>query len=331
MAIKQTLYRTSGDTPLIGALTRAAEDGKQVVVLVEIKARFDEQNNIRWARQLEQVGAHVAYGVPGLKTHAKLVLVVRQEENGVRYYAHIGTGNYNAVTARSYTDFGLLTARSEVTEEVADLFNYLTGYSRKRDYRCLWVAPINAIERFEELLERELEHLRQGRPAGVLVKVNGLTDERAIRAVYRAAREGLKIRLLVRGICSLRPGVTGLSESVSVHSVIGRFLEHGRVFCFENGGSPEAYLGSADLMGRNLYRRVECIVPLRDAQARKEALEVMELMWQDRRQSWELTPDGSWARLDPGSSEPGIQDRLIERARARPLRWENPKRRGGSG
>ena len=329
VAIKQTLYRTSGDTPLIGALTRAAEDGKQVVVLVEIKARFDEQNNIRWARQLEQVGAHVAYGVPGLKTHAKLVLVVRQEENGVRYYAHIGTGNYNAVTARSYTDFGLLTARSEVTEEVADLFNYLTGYSRKRDYQCLWVAPINAIERFEELLERELEHLRQGRPAGVLLKVNGLTDERAIRAVYRAAREGLRFRLLVRGICSLRPGVPGLSETVSVHSVIGRFLEHGRVFCFENGGTPEAYLGSADLMGRNLYRRVECIVPLRDAQARREALEVMELMWHDRRQSWELTSDGSWARSEPGSSALGIQERLIERARARPLRWESQKRRGG--
>ncbi|MHB8331141.1 MAG: polyphosphate kinase 1 [Candidatus Dormibacteria bacterium] len=331
VAIKQTLYRTSGDTPVIGALTRAAEDGKQIVVLVEIKARFDEQNNIRWARQLEQVGAHVAYGVPGLKTHAKLVLVVRQEEGGVRYYAHIGTGNYNAVTARQYTDFGLLTARREITEEVADLFNYLTGYSRKRDYRYLWVAPINAIERFEELMERELGHLRAGRPAGVIIKVNGLTDGRAMRAIYNASRQGLPIRLLVRGICALRPGVASLSPSVVVHSVIGRFLEHGRVFAFENGGAPEVFMGSSDLMGRNLYRRVECVVPLHDAQARREVLDVLELMWQDRRQSWQLAADGSWSRLEPGASEPGIQERLIERAKARPLGWERPRRNGGGG
>jgi len=329
VAIKQTLYRTSGDTPVIGALTRAAEDGKQVVVLVEIKARFDEQNNIRWARQLEQVGAHVAYGVPGLKTHAKLVLVVRQEEGGVRYYAHIGTGNYNAVTARQYTDFGLLTARTEITEEVADLFNYLTGYSRKRDYRYLWVAPINAIERFEALMERELEHLRSGRPAGALIKVNGLTDGRAMRAIYNASRQGLPIRLLVRGICALRPGVAGLSASVTVHSVIGRFLEHGRVFAFENGGEPEVFMGSSDLMGRNLYRRVECVVPLHDTQARREVLDVLEMMWQDRRQTWELAADGSWSRVDPTCSDPGIQERLIERAKARPLGWETPPHNGG--
>ncbi len=322
VAIKQTLYRTSGDTPLIGALTQAAEDGKQVVVLVELKARFDEQNNIRWARQLEQVGAHVAYGVPGLKTHAKLVLVVRQEENGVRYYAHIGTGNYNAATARAYTDFGLFTTRSEVTEEVADLFNYLTGYSRKRDYRSLWVAPINTIEKLEELLERELEHLRAGRPAGVLIKVNGITDGRAIRAVYNAARQGLSFRLLVRGICSLRPGVEGLSETVQVRSVIGRFLEHGRVFTFANGGQPEAYLGSADLMGRNLYRRVECVVPVSDPQALQEVLEVTELMWHDRRQSWQLNRDGSWSRVDPHSTDVGIQELLIARAKSRPMGWD---------
>jgi polyphosphate kinase len=330
LAIKQTLYRTSGDTPVVGALTRAAEDGKQVVVLVEIKARFDEQNNIRWARQLEQVGAHVAYGVPGLKTHAKLVLVVREEESGVRYYAHIGTGNYNAGTARSYTDFGLLTDNREITAEVADLFNYLTGYSRKRDYHHLWVAPINAIERFEELIGREIEHLRQGRPAGAMIKVNGLTDGRTMRAIYNASRQGLPIRLLVRGICALRPGFPGLSETVQVHSVIGRFLEHGRVFSFENGGNPEVFLGSSDLMGRNLYRRVECVVPVRDAQARHEVLEVLDLMWQDRRQSWELQSDGSWRRLDSDSSAPGVQQLLIERARARPLRWESdPPHDGG--
>ena len=330
VAIKQTLYRTSGDTPLIGALTRAAEDGKQVVVLVELKARFDEQNNIRWARQLEQVGAHVAYGVPGLKTHAKLVLVVRQEESGVRYYAHIGTGNYNAVTARTYTDFGLFTTRQEITQEVADLFNYLTGYSRKRDYKSLWVAPINTIERLEQLIDRELEHLRQGRPAGVLIKVNGITDERAIRAVYNASRQGLEFRLLVRGICSLRPGVPGLSESVTVHSVIGRFLEHGRVFTFANGGEPEAYLGSADLMGRNLYRRVEAVVPLRASGASQEVLEVMEMMWRDRRQSWTLNRDGSWSRVAPTSTDPGIQELLIERARARPPRWATDRSKEGA-
>jgi polyphosphate kinase len=321
LAIKQTLYRTSGDTPLIGALTQAAEDGKQVVVLVEIKARFDEQNNIRWARQLEQVGAHVAYGVPGLKTHAKLVLVVRQEEGTVRQYAHIGTGNYNAVTARVYTDFGLLTARREITEEVADLFNYLTGYSRKHDYRHLWVAPINVVERFEALLERELEHLRAGRPAGVLGKVNGLTDERAISAIYHASAQGLPIRLLVRGICALRPGIPDLSETVTVHSVIGRFLEHGRAFVFENGGSPEVYMGSADLMGRNLYRRVECMVPLLDPSCRREVQEVLELTWADRRQSWKLESSAVWRRLDPAGDAPGIQELLIERARSRAPRW----------
>ncbi len=321
LAIKQTLYRTSGDTPLIGALTQAAEDGKQVVVLVEIKARFDEQNNIRWARQLEQVGAHVAYGVPGLKTHAKLVLVVRQEEGTVRQYAHIGTGNYNAVTARVYTDFGLLTARREITEEVADLFNYLTGYSRKHDYRHLWVAPINVVERFEALLERELEHLRAGRPAGVLAKVNGLTDERAISAIYHASAQGLPIRLLVRGICALRPGIAGLSETVTVHSVIGRFLEHGRAFVFENGGSPEVFMGSADLMGRNLYRRVECIVPLLDPSCRREVQEVLEMTWADRRQAWQLESSAAWRRLDPAGEAPGIQELLTERARSRAPRW----------
>lgn len=328
LAIKQTLYRTNGDTPLIGALTQAAEDGKQVVVLVEIKARFDEQNNIRWARQLEQVGAHVAYGVPGLKTHAKLVLVVRQEEGTVRQYAHIGTGNYNAVTARTYTDFGLLTSRREITDEVADLFNYLTGYSRKRDYRHLWVAPINVIERFESLLEREVAHLAAGRPAGLLGKVNGLTDERAISAIYQAGANGLPIRLLVRGICALRPGLAGLSETVEVHSVIGRFLEHGRAFVFENGGSPEVFMGSSDLMGRNLYRRVECMVPLLDPACRREAQEVLELTWRDRRQTWKLESSAAWRRLDPSSADAGIQDLLIERARARAPRWAGA---GGGG
>jgi polyphosphate kinase len=327
VAIKQTLYRTSGDTPIIDALTRAAEDGKQVVVLVEIKARFDEQNNIRWARQLEQVGAHVAYGVPGLKTHAKLVLVVRQEEGGIRYYSHVGTGNYNAVTARLYTDMGLLTANPEITTEVADLFNYLTGYSRKRDYRDLWVAPINAIQSFERLVEREVEHHRNGRPAGLLIKINGLTDERAIRALYRASQSGLPIRLLVRGICSLRPGVEGLSSTIQVHSVIGRFLEHGRAFIAENGGDPEVHIGSSDLMGRNLYRRVECVIPLLDPQARDEVREVMELTWADRRQSWRLQADGRWLRVDPTSTDAGIQEVLIRRARARPLRWEGLGRR----
>ncbi|HUY60645.1 MAG TPA: polyphosphate kinase 1 [Candidatus Dormibacteraeota bacterium] len=319
VAIKQTLYRTSGDTPIIDALTQAAEEGKEVVVLVEITARFDEQNNIRWARQLERVGAHVAYGVAGLKTHAKLSLVVRQEDGGVRHYAHIGTGNYNALTARLYTDFGLLTCDADLTGEIAEVFNYLTGYSRKRDYHHLWVAPINIIEHFEEAVEREIVHHREGRPAGVTVKVNALADERAIRILYRAGAAGVPVRVLARGICALRPGIPGLSESITVRSVVGRFLEHSRVFVFTNGGQPEYYLGSADLLGRNLYRRVECVVPVRDPTAREELAAVLDAMWADRRQSWELQADASWRRRDAVTTEPGVQERLIRRARARPL------------
>ncbi len=319
VAIKQTLYRTSGDAPIIDALTQAAEDGKEVVVLVEITARFDEQNNIRWARQLERVGAHVAFGVAGLKTHAKLSLVVRQEEGGVRHYAHIGTGNYNPLTARLYTDFGLLTCDADLTGEIAEVFNYLTGYSRKRDYHHLWLAPINIIEHFEAAVEREIVHHRQGRPAGVTVKVNALADERAIRILYRAGAAGVPVRVLARGICALRPGIAGLSESITVRSVVGRFLEHSRVFVFANGGQPEYYLGSADLLGRNLYRRVECVVPVRDPSAREELRAVLDAMWADRRQSWELHPDGGWRRRDAVTTDPGVQERLISRARARPL------------
>ncbi len=319
VAIKQTLYRTSGDTPIIDALTRAAEDGKQVVVLVEIKARFDEQNNIRWARQLERVGAHVAYGVAGLKTHAKLALVVRQEETGVRHYAHIGTGNYNALTARLYTDFGLLTADPRLTSEIADVFNYLTGYSRKRDYTELWVAPINVIDHLERAIDREIAHHRAGRPAGILLKVNALADERSIRALYRASAEGVPIRILARGICALIPGIPGLSDTVEVHSVIGRFLEHSRAFVFTDGGEPACYIGSADLLGRNLYRRVECVIPVRDPAAAQEVRQVLELYWADRRQSWRLGGDGRWSRLDPLTTTPGVPERLMERVRARPV------------
>ena len=319
VAIKQTLYRTSGDAPIIDALTQAAEDGKEVVVLVEITARFDEQNNIRWARQLERVGAHVAFGVAGLKTHAKLSLVVRQEEGGVRHYAHIGTGNYNPLTARLYTDFGLLTCDADLTGEIAEVFNYLTGYSRKRDYHHLWLAPINIIEHFEAAVEREIVHHRQGRPAGVTVKVNALADERAIRILYRAGAAGVPVRVLARGTWALRPGIAGLSESITVRSVVGRFLEHSRVFVFANGGQPEYYLGSADLLGRNLYRRVECVVPVRDPSAREELRAVLDAMWADRRQSWELHPDGGWRRRDAVTTDPGVQERLISRARARPL------------
>ncbi|HUY96877.1 MAG TPA: polyphosphate kinase 1 [Verrucomicrobiae bacterium] len=319
VAIKQTLYRTSGDTPIIDALTRAAEDGKQVVVLVEIKARFDEQNNIRWARQLERVGAHVAYGVAGLKTHAKLSLVVRQEETGVHHYAHIGTGNYNALTARLYTDFGLLTADPRLTGEIADVFNYLTGYSRKRDYTELWVAPINVMEHLETAIDQEIAHQRAGRPAGILIKVNAIADERAIRALYRASSAGVPIRVLARGICALVPGVPGLSETIEVHSVIGRFLEHSRAFVFTAGGEPTCYVGSADLLGRNLYRRVECVIPVRDPAAAAELRQVLELYWADRRQSWRLGSDRRWVRIDPLTTAPGVQERLVERVRARPL------------
>jgi polyphosphate kinase len=264
LAIKMTLYRIGQDSPLIQELIDAAEAGKQVAVLVELKARFDERNNIQWANRLEAAGVHVVYGVENLKTHCKLCLVVRRELDGVRRYAHIGTGNYNRSTAQIYTDFGLFTARPDVVADISDVFNYLTGYSKRVTYRQLLVAPVNLRAGFLTLLEREMKHASEGRPAHVIVKNNAVTDPAIVRALYRAARAGVDVDLIVRGVCCLRPGVPGVSDRIRVRSVVGRFLEHSRVYWFANGGRDDLYLGSADLMERNLNRRVEALCRVLD-------------------------------------------------------------------
>src|SRR3954469_24471750 len=281
LAIKQTLYRTSGDSPVVDALIDAAEAGKQVVVLVEITARFDEQANIKWARALEKAGCHVVYGLVGLKTHCKTLLVVRQEKGALRRYAHIGTGNYNPKTARSYEDLGLLTADPEVGADLTDLFNTLTGYSRQTSYRTLLVAPLGIRSGLLERIAAEAEHARAGRPAGIRIKANSIVDEELIDALYRASRDGVPIELIVRGICALRPGVPGLSETIRVRSVVGRFLEHSRVLAFAGGGTPEYWLGSADLMHRNLDRRVEALVRVKDQTVQNQLAGILDRAMDD--------------------------------------------------
>jgi polyphosphate kinase len=305
LTIKLTLYRTSGDSSIVRALIRAAEQGKQVVVVVEIKARFDEQANIVWARKLEQAGAHVVYGLVGLKTHCKICLVVRREGSFLRRYVHVGTGNYNARTARQYTDLGLLTVRPEIGADATDLFNMLTGLSRQQSFRALLVAPMTLRSGFLALVEREIAHARAGRPAGIVLKVNAIVDEPVVEALYRASREGVPIDLIVRGICSLQPGVPGLSDRIRVRSVVGEFLEHSRIWAFENGGATEWYVGSADLMDRNLDRRVEALVPVVDAEARRRLAEIVEVLLRDERHSWALGSDGVWRRIcPPGDADP---------------------------
>ncbi|MEN9496800.1 MAG: polyphosphate kinase 1, partial [Cyanobacteriota bacterium] len=264
LAIKMTLYRVSKDSPIIAALIRAAENGKQVMALVELKARFDEDNNIQWARQLERSGVHVVYGVIGLKTHTKITLVVRKEKERLRSYCHIATGNYNSRTAQLYTDLGLLSARPELGQDLAELFNFLTGFSKQQNFRKLLVAPVSLRRRMQELIQRETEHARAGRPAAIKAKMNALVDPTIIALLYEASQAGVQIDLVVRGMCSLRPGLAGVSETIRVSSVIGRFLEHSRLFWFANGGADEMYIGSADWMGRNLDRRVEAVVPIED-------------------------------------------------------------------
>ena len=266
VAIKMTLYRIGANSPLIDLLIEAAEDGKQVAVLVELKARFDERNNIKWANSLESAGVHVVYGVEGLKTHCKLCLVVRREADGVRRYAHIGTGNYNRVTSQVYTDFGLFTTDPDTLDDIAEVFNYLTGYSQRREFKQLLVAPVGLRSGFIALVDREIEHARAGRPARIIIKNNAVTDPAIIRALYRASQNGVTVDMIVRGVCCLRAGLPGVSERIQVRSVVGRFLEHSRVYCFANGGDDQVYLGSADLMERNLDRRVETLCPIRDAE-----------------------------------------------------------------
>jgi polyphosphate kinase len=312
LAIKQTLYRTSGDSPIIDALIDAAESGKQVLVLVEIKARFDEQANIRWARKLEQAGCHVVYGLIGLKTHCKLALVVRDEPDGIRRYTHIGTGNYNSKTARMYEDLGLITTDEAIGEDVAHLFNNLSGWSSSPAYEELLVAPATVRSGLIEQLHREIDHHKSGRPARIRMKVNSLVDEAVIDALYLASQAGVPVQLLVRGICALRPGVPGLSETIEARSVLGRFLEHSRVFWFENGGEPRAWIGSADMMHRNLDRRVEALVRMPTSDLVAAIDDLLELCFDEDTAAWILGPDGEWSR-NGGTIH--LQEELIARQR----------------
>jgi polyphosphate kinase len=304
VAIKMTLYRTSGDSPIVRALINAAENGKQVAVLVELKARFDEENNILWARKLESVGVHVVYGLVGLKTHTKIVLVVRREEGRIHRYVHIGTGNYNPKTARLYTDLGIFSCREELGADLTDLFNYLTGYSRQKVYRKLLVAPVNLRDRMLELIHREADHQRNGGQGRLVAKMNALVDPKIIAALYEASQAGVQIDLIVRGICCLRPGLKEVSENIRVISIVGRFLEHSRIFYFHNDGEPEVFIGSADWMPRNLDRRVEAVVAIADPTIVQDLQEVLGIMLSDNRQAWELQSDGKYIQRRPESNQP---------------------------
>jgi polyphosphate kinase len=325
LAIKQTLYRTSGDSPIVKALARAAENGKQVTVLVELMARFDEQSNIRWARRLEEAGAHVIYGIRGYKTHAKICLVVRRGRQGIRRYVHLGTGNYNERTARVYTDFGLLTADPRIGEDASAFFNALTGYSDPPRLRKLAMAPTQLRARFLKLLERERQRAEAGQAAEIRAKVNSLVDEEIIRALYEAAKAGVKIRLNVRGTCCLRPGLKGVSETIEVVSVVDRFLEHARVFYFRNGGDEEVYLASADWMTRNLDKRIELLFPVESPEARQRVLLALDAAFQDNVKGRRLQADGTYKRKRPAKGEEPFRmqlhlyreaQRAIQRARA---------------
>ncbi len=312
LAIKQTLYRTSGDSPIVNALIEAAEAGKQVVVLVEIKARFDEEANISWARSLERAGCHVVYGLVGLKTHCKTALVVRREQGVIRRYCHIGTGNYNPKTARLYEDLGILTADPRVGADLTDLFNVLTGYSRQTNYRTLMVAPHGVRNGLIEKIRREVRHAAEGRPAGIRIKANSIVDEKIIDALYEASRAGVPVELFVRGICALRPGVPGLSETIRVRSIVGRFLEHSRVISFVNGGETEWWLGSADLMHRNLDRRVEVLMRVCDEKARTQLERTLAPAMAPGVRCWELRSDGSWEHHEGRDYQAELMERMHE-------------------
>jgi polyphosphate kinase len=312
LAIKQTLYRVGSNSPVVEALMRARENGKQVAVLVELKARFDEENNIVWARALERAGVHVVYGLLGLKTHCKLALVVRREQDGLRRYVHLGTGNYNVSTSRVYTDLGMFSCRPELGADISDLFNYLTGYSKQRHYRKLLVAPVNLRSGIASLIRREIAHARQGRPARLTLKMNALTDPAMVRLLYEASQAGVPIDLLIRGICCLRPGVPGVSENIRVISIVGRFLEHSRIFCFANGGAEEIYLGSADLMERNLDRRVEVLFPVLDPLLVEQIREgILRVYHADNVKARFLQGDGSYLWPEPNGDEPVDSQRAL--------------------
>jgi polyphosphate kinase len=296
LAIKICLYRTGRNSPIPEALIEASARGKQVTAVVEIKARFDEENNIEWAQRLAESGVHVVYGHVGLKTHSKLALVVRREDHGLQTYVHIATGNYNPTTSKLYTDLGLMTADSEIGDDATDVFNFLTGFSMQKEYARLMVAPVNLRERMLRLIKRETAHAEAGRPAQIIAKVNRLTDLEVIEALYRASQAGVKIELIVRGACMVRPGVPGLSQTITVRSIVGRFLEHSRIFFFLNGGDEELYIGSADWMTRNLDRRVEVVTPVLDPQSQKYLKDVLAAYLRDNVQARILNSEGTYDR-----------------------------------
>ena len=318
IAIKMTLYRVSGKSPIIKALSEAAQHGKQVTVLVEIKARFDEENNVHWARELERQGVHVVYGLRGLKTHAKVVLVVRREDDTIRRYVHLGTGNYNDVTANFYTDLGLFTSDSELGADVASIFNILTGYSDPGYFHQLHMSPDGIREFIYEQIDNEIANAKAGKTAGIKMKFNSLSDERMIRHLYQASQAGVKVSLIIRGITMLKVGIPEVSETIEVHSIVGRFLEHSRIYSFENDGNPKVYLSSADLMTRNLDRRVELLFPLKNDRLRDKVLSIFQTMWQDNVKTRVLQPNGSFEKKDRrgvmalDAQETFIQDSLVQ-------------------
>jgi polyphosphate kinase len=307
LAIKQTLYRVGSNSPVVKALLEARENGKQVAVLVELKARFDEESNIGWARMLEREGVHVIYGLLGLKTHSKVALVVRKEGQHIRRYIHLATGNYNSITAQLYEDIGMFTCDEDLGTDSTDLFNFLTGYSAKKEYKKLLVAPINLRSEFERLIDREIEHHRLYKNGHLIFKMNSLVDQRIIRHLYQASQEGVRIDLFVRGICCLRPELPGISENIRVNSIVGRFLEHSRIYYFHNGGEEQIYLGSADLMPRNINRRVEVLFPVEDKRIiRYLRDDVLGSYLAANIKVRHMKPDGTYERVNPGEDEGAV-------------------------
>ena len=313
MGIKMTLYRISKDSAIISALMRAVENGKQVMALVELKARFDEDNNIQWAKRLEQSGVHVVYGVIGLKTHTKIALVVRKEKNRLRTYFHIGTGNYNSKTSSLYTDLGLLSAQPELGQDLIELFNYLTGFSKQQKFRKLLVAPVTLRKGIEELIEREINNAKKGKVAKIRAKMNSLVDPSIIKLLYKASQVGVKIELIIRGMCCLYPGKKGISDNIRVISVLGRFLEHSRIFWFSNNNNPEVFIGSADWMRRNLDRRVEAVTPIEDIRLKTKLEKLLDLYLETNSGTWEMNHNGDFFQLNPKQEEICLQDQLMHR------------------
>lgn len=315
LAIKQTLYRVSGNSPIIAALAEAADNGKQVSVLVELKARFDEENNINWAKKLEKAGCHVIYGLVGLKTHSKITLVVRREEDGIRRYVHLGTGNYNDSTAKLYTDLGLMTCNPQIGEDATAVFNMLSGYSEPLHWNKLVVAPIWLRNRFLKMIRRETQNALKKKPAHIMAKMNSLCDKEIAAALYEASCAGVKIEMVIRGICCLKAGIPNLSENIEVHSIVGNFLEHARVFYFENDGSPEIYMGSADWMPRNLDKRVEIMFPVEEESLKEQVMHVLKVQLEDNVKAHILKPDGTYEKPDKrGKVLVCSQDQFCEEA-----------------